>query len=664
MADEEIEGGIVLVYVDNYPRMIALLRTARRYAQRRGLPWVVLHSENRHHPDGKEERMRVLQAMTLAEEMGGTTETIEACTPFEAVCTFSEKQRQHGMPVQMVFIGETRNSDFFTRLFPTLAQRLRKALSCPVETVPLEGESIETKPWFDWRQITEMPFMHLLYALAGVVAAVLFIEGVSEVLPQAFQSVPNLHTPFIISTAFIAGRFGLLPGLITALVGYLTRRLAYVYPSFEALIVTPGDAMSFFMFIAVAMILGLWVNHTRLTGQQREEQLQRMQALFRMYHVSMRAATYEKTLEGLYQELSRALKTEVIFFLPSPFNPERLEAAMPREVSLNSEDQAALIRCWTEAKVVGFGTAYYHDCPFRFKPLVTTTAAIGVMAIRMDRKSVADESHRRLLTAIADSVALILERVTMSQAMEDIRLREEREKLRAMLLSSVSHDLKTPLASVIGSLSVYRSVAEQLPEAQRTMLIQTALEEAQRLDSFITNILDMTRLESGQIRFREEWITPSLLMRHVVKRLHGRLQNHRFTVQRPSAGDGEIGVDVMMMEQVLQNILDNAVKYTPQGAQVDVSWGMQGNHFQIQVRDSGPGIPDGQFEKIFDKYARIRRQDSQVAGTGLGLAIARAILQAQGGGIFASNHADGGAVFTITLPKWRKLEQVEEKRVA
>jgi two-component system, OmpR family, sensor histidine kinase KdpD len=665
MADEkEIEGGVVLVYVDNYPRMIALLRTARRYAQRRGLPWVALHSENRHHPDGKEKRVRVLQAMTLAEEMGGTTETIEARTPFEAVRVFAEKQREHGMPVQMVFIGEVSPPGFFARLFPSLASRLRKVLSCQVETVSLEGEPLEAKPWFGWRHITEIPLMHVLYAVAGVAAAVLFIEGLNDIFPEAFRSAPNRRTPFIIATAFIAGRFGLVPGLITALVGYITLRLTYVYPSLESLMMTPGDALSFFMFIAVAMILGLWVHHTRLTGQQREEQLQRMQALFRMYHVSMRAATYEKTLEALHQELARALKTEIIFFLPPPFNPERLEPAMPREVGLNSEDHAALTLCWTEAKVVGFGTAYYHNCPFRFKPLVTPTAAIGVMAIRMDRKSVADESYRRLLSSIADSVALILERVTMSQAMEDIRMREEREKLRAMLLSSVSHDLKTPLASVIGSLSVYRSVAEQLPEVQRVMLIQTALDEAQRLDSFITNILDMTRLESGQIRFREEWITPSLLMRHVVKRLHGRLQHHRFTVQRPSAGDGEVGVDVMMMEQVLQNILDNAVKYTPQGAQIDVNWGMQGNHFQIQVRDNGPGIPDGQFEKIFDKYARIRRQDSQVAGTGLGLAIARAILQAQGGGISANNHPEGGAVFTITLPKWRKLEQAEDKKVA
>jgi two-component system sensor histidine kinase KdpD len=660
----EAEGGIVLVYVDNYPRMIALLRMARRYAQRRGLPWVALHSENRHHPDNKEKRIRILQAMTLAEEMGAITETVEAPTPFEAVRLFADRQREHDMPVQMVFVGEMIETNFFARLFPSLARRLAGTLPCPVEAVPLEGEPVSNAPWFDWRHITEMPLMHIVYALAAVAAAILFIEGMNELVPQAFSSAPNRRTPFIIATAFVAGRFGLVPGLMAALVGYVTMRLTYVYPSFESLMMTPGDALSFFMFIAVALILGLWVHHTRLTGQQREEQLRRMQALFRMYHVSLRAATYEKTLEALHQELSRAVKTEVVFFLPPPFNPERLEAAVPREVTLGPDDFAALMLCWAEAKVTGFGTGYYPQCPFRFKPLVTPTAAIGVMAIRMDRKSVADEAYRRLLSSIADSVALILERVTMSQAMEDIRLREEREKLRAMLLSSVSHDLKTPLASVIGSLSVYRSVADQLPEAQRTMLIQTALDEAQRLDSFITNILDMTRLESGQIRFREEWITPTHLMRHVVKRLQGRLQNHRFTVQRADPRDGEIGVDVMTMEQVLQNILDNAVKYTPPGTPIEVSWSMQGNQFQIQVKDGGPGIPEGQFEKIFDKYARIRRQDSQVAGTGLGLAIARAVIQAQGGGITAANQPGGGAVFTITLPRWRLVETSHEKKVA
>ncbi|HVY13174.1 MAG TPA: ATP-binding protein, partial [Alphaproteobacteria bacterium] len=459
------------------------------------------------------------------------------------------------------------------------------------------------------------------------------------------------------ASAFIAGRYGVLPGLITAVGSYVTMHFLYLEPTLHSLVRNPADAMDFALFISVAFVLGLLVSRQRAQVDMREEQIQRMQALFRMYRASLRTHTYQKTLEALHDELTAALKTEVIFFLPAPFNPDRIEAAMPVNPTLSEEDQGALELAWQEAKVTGFASHYYGRSHYRFKPLVTPGAVIGVIAFRMDKRSMVDEAYSRLRTAIADSVALILERLTLGQAMEEGRVREEREKLRSMLLSSVSHDLKTPLASVIGSLSVYRSIGAQLPEAQRSMLLQTALEEAQRLDSFITNILDMTRLESGQIQFKQEWVKASDLVRSVEKRLRDRLHAHPLTVVgRQAADQQEVCTDVMMTEQVLQNVLDNAAKYTPAGTGIEVNWGVQDGQFQFQVRDRGPGIPDGQLEKIFDKYARIKRTDSQSAGTGLGLAIARSVMQAQGGSITAANHPEGGAVFTIVLPAWRKLQ--------
>jgi two-component system sensor histidine kinase KdpD len=667
MANEEKGKGVVLAYVDGYPRVIALLRTARRYAQRHNLPWVVIHSENRQHPiTDKEIRVGVLQAFTLAEEMGATVETIDAPSAAEGIRRFAEKKNADGEPVHMVFVGEVEKHGF--RLFqkPPLAKELKRILPCAVEIIPLEGELSRNRPLFKLDNLREVRVMELFYAVTAVLAAILFVEVFNYFIPEAFGVLLlNRRAAFLIATAFIAGRYGLVPGLVTSVVSYVTMHFLYVDASLTGLFQRPTDFMDFGLFVIGASILGTLVNSNRATNEQRDEQIQRMQALFRMYHVSLRSHTYEKTLEALHRELSAALKTEVIFFLPAPFNPERVEAALPADPNLTDEDKAARDLCWAEAKVTGFATNYFQASPYRFKPLVTPSAAIGVLAIHMDKKTVADEAYRRLLTAISDSVALVLERVTMGQAMEDIRLREEREKLRAMLLSSVSHDLKTPLASVIGSLSVYRSIAAQLPEEQRIMLIQTALEEAQRLDSFITNILDMTRLESGQITFKQDWIKPSELAKSVLKRLRERLHYHH--VNFTEGPDNEICIDTMMTGQVLQNILDNAAKYTPHGTGIEFGWEIKNGVFQFRVRDGGRGIPNDQLEKIFDKYARIKRQDSQVAGTGLGLAIARAIMQAQGGGIVASNHPDGGAIFTIEIPKWRSVEEkpgVKEKQVA
>ncbi len=229
----------------------------------------------------------------------------------------------------------------------------------------------------------------------------------------------------------------------------------------------------------------------------------------------------------------------------------------------------------------------------------------------------------------------------------------ERGQLHAMLLSSVSHDLKTPLASVIGSLSVCRNLGGRLSDENRQTLIDNALTEALRLDSFITNILDMTRLESGQIVFKAQWSAPHHLIQDIQKRLHARLRQHALAIQPPRIQNLEIRMDAMMTGQILQNILDNACKYTPPGTRIEISWAVdEKSRAVLRVQDFGPGIAPDKLQEIFNKYTRIK-QDMPVAGTGLGLAIAKAVMKAQGGDILASNHPDGGALFTLTFPHWR-----------
>jgi two-component system sensor histidine kinase KdpD len=240
-------------------------------------------------------------------------------------------------------------------------------------------------------------------------------------------------------------------------------------------------------------------------------------------------------------------------------------------------------------------------------------------------------------------------------------MREEREKLRSMLLSSVSHDLKTPLASIIGSLSVYKRMrkSERLSPEIADELTETALDEAQRLDSFISNILDMTRIESGEIEFNKDWVTPYEPLAAIKKRLRQRLRYHKLEITT-SETEYEVEMDQMMTEQILQNLIDNAAKYSPANTEIQVSFGPDGKGFSYKIRDQGKGIPDDKFEAIFDKYERLRLTDSQIAGTGLGLAICKASKEKQNARIEVSNHEDGGAVFTIWFPKYRNL--IEEKR--
>lgn len=661
--------GIVVACVSDHPRMIVLLRTARNHAQRLGVPWVAIHIEDRRYPEKDQEaRIRILQNMTHAEEMGAIIEMVDARSVYQGITGFLNKLPLQDRTAVALFVGlnEKSKKGILATLFPSLQQQLKKKIppDCRLENIIIESHTASRPAWLKYLDTGHLQPAQFLYSLLAVGLALAIIEVLTHFMPDAFSDTTrNRSAIFMVACAYASAQFGLLPGILASFASTLALMMFYIPPYFSFNMENQNHVVNLSIFLAASFVIALLTNGTRQQIERLTEQMERMQAPFRMYRTSLRTHTYQKTLAAIHRELTSELKMNVIFYLPTPFNPERLEAAYPIDVSLSEEDLKALNLCWQEAKVTGFGTPHYPQSFYRFKPLLTPLAAIGVIAIRMDRKTVVDDALSHLLTAIADTAALVLERLRLGQAMEDGRVREEREKLRAMLLSSVSHDLKTPLASIIGSLSVFRSMGINLPEEQRNMLILTALEEAQRLDSFITNILDMTRIESGQITFKQEWVRPTELMQNVKRRLRDRLRHHELTVQNDSSEPVEICVDTSMTEQAIQNILDNAGKYTPAGNAIEIAWRTGDRGFALQVRDHGPGIPEDQSDKIFDKYTRIKRQDSQIAGTGLGLAIARSVIEAQGGTITVSNHPDGGAVFTIALPQWRKAE-TGEKRVA
>jgi two-component system sensor histidine kinase KdpD len=292
--------------------------------------------------------------------------------------------------------------------------------------------------------------------------------------------------------------------------------------------------------------------------------------------------------------------------------------------------------------------------------MLAPSGEIGALGVRPRTRTQLDAWFGRLLTAIADQTAAIIEHIELERSMEATRIREESEKLRSMLLSSVSHDLKTPLASIAGALSIYHKQGKRLTEEKRETLIETALGETERLDNFITNILDMTRLESGKVAFRQDWYDAQNFIHDVMKRLEHRLRQHQVIIYPHPTKEIEVYMDLMMMEQVLQNILDNACKYTPPGTLIEIRCnGEDGKEFFCRVHDHGAGLPADRLDHIFDKYARLQMKDSQVAGTGLGLAICKAIMEAHGGSVTAANHPEGGAVFTLRLPKWRKAKTTQ-----
>jgi two-component system sensor histidine kinase KdpD len=279
------------------------------------------------------------------------------------------------------------------------------------------------------------------------------------------------------------------------------------------------------------------------------------------------------------------------------------------------------------------------------------SGTVGVIGILRDLPGpLLTPDERRLLDALVDQVAVAIERVSLARGLAETRVLAETERLRAALLTSISHDLRTPLASIIGTVSSLRSYADKYDATDRDELLATLESEAERLNRFVGNLLDMTRLESGAIEMKLDLADVAEIVGAALERAGSVIAGHRIEVA--IAPDlPMLRLDPILFEQVLFNLLDNAAKYAPPGSRIDLRARQDGDVVAIEVIDQGPGIPPGDLERVFDKFYRVQAQDRRRAGTGLGLAICRGFIEAQGGRIVAENRRDrSGAVLTIRFP--------------
>jgi two-component system sensor histidine kinase KdpD len=279
----------------------------------------------------------------------------------------------------------------------------------------------------------------------------------------------------------------------------------------------------------------------------------------------------------------------------------------------------------------------------------TGRGPVAVIGLDSDKQGpILTPDEQRLLDALSDQAALAIERINLSEEFDKAQRAVERDRLQGALLTSISHDLRTPLASILGAADGLAGLPD-LTKEDREMLLSTIRDEAERLNRFIANLLDMTKLESGALAPNLDFVDIGEVIGSTLRRAEKMLGDHR--IETALASDlPMVRIDPVLFEQVLFNLLDNAAKYAPDGTAIRVEGRLEGNSVALRVLDEGPGIPKAELERIFDKFYRVRKSDSQRAGTGLGLAICRGFVEAMGGTIEAGNRVDRrGAVFTITL---------------
>ncbi|WP_415006765.1 ATP-binding protein [Aestuariivirga sp.] len=329
-------------------------------------------------------------------------------------------------------------------------------------------------------------------------------------------------------------------------------------------------------------------------------------------------------------------------------------AAMPPEDDLGTADWAAARWAVDHGEAAGWNTGTMPGARFLYLPLRTPHAVIGCIGIRPGTGKFSDET-RRVLDGLVGQASVALERTKLVSEAADAKTTAEAEKLRVTLLSSISHDFRTPLASIVGSISALRSLGTKMPAEDREDLLANIEEEAQHLSRFVTNLLDMTKLEGGAVQPRYDAVDVTEVTAAVVRRAKA-IWPHRLFNTRWDSGGVSMQGDASLLDQLLFNLIENACKYTPADMPVDVNVSRNLDRIILTVEDQGPGIPPQELERVFEKFHRVAPGDGRPSGTGLGLAICKAIAGALGGTVHAeSPAADGhGTRFVVNLPAERR----------
>jgi two-component system sensor histidine kinase KdpD len=371
------------------------------------------------------------------------------------------------------------------------------------------------------------------------------------------------------------------------------------------------------------------------------------------------AGTLDDVLWATAYQTALMLKVRVVLLLPED-GKITVKAGYPPEDILDEADIAAAKWAWENDRAAGRGSDTLPGAKRLFLPMHTGRGAIGIMGIDSDKPGpLFTPDQRRLVDALRDQGALAIERVRLVEEMDRVERTAETERLRSALLTSISHDLKTPLAAVLGAASTLRDLGGKLRDGEKAELLGTIIDESERLNRFIANLLDMTKLESGAVIPNVALHDIGEIVGSALRRASRILAHHE--VELELAPDlPMLELDAVLFEQALFNLLDNAAKYAPPETTVRIHGWQSGESVCLQILDEGSGIPAADLDHVFDKFYRAQKTDQVRAGTGLGLAISRGFVEAMHGTIIAANRADRtGAAFTISLPIPRMRQRLD-----
>ncbi|MFY2762600.1 DUF4118 domain-containing protein [Arenimonas sp. MALMAid1274] len=628
----------VLVAIDGFDNSEYLVRAARKLAERRQAPWTVAYVDT---GGGDDARQRMVeQCFALARRLGGDVATLRGTSVVGELIAWAS---QHA--VSTIVIARTRERRLARMFNRTLTQQLLQRgahfeltiINTPYARARARRQIESPGPGSG----REFALATLAVALSVAVAA----------LAERLLSLEELSLVFIPAVMWVAVRARMGVAAYAALLCFLAYNFFFIEPRYTFDIAAGQGVVTVAVFLVVALICGRLANRLRSQVLMLRAANARTEALQVLGQQLATAADEGEVHRAATRQLRAALSAEVVVLVAAEGRGLAPVAAEPGGATLDVSAAAAADWCLQHLQPAGRYTDTLNGAGWWCLPLAQGDRGLGVVALRPDAtvKQLAPEVSS-LAQAMVQDLAQAMARTRLVDALETARVTGETERLRAALLSSVSHDLRSPLSSIIGSAESLSAYRDRLSAEDQRTLAEGILSEGQRLDRYIQNLLDMTRLGHGTLQLKREWIGLDEIAGSAITRLR-KLVPGTLVETRLAPGLPLLYVHPALVEQGLFNILENAAKFSPAGAAVVLEAGLVEGQLRIDVSDRGPGIPEDERRRVFDMFYSVERGDRGAQGTGLGLAICQGMMGAHGGVVEALPGRDGvGTTIRITLP--------------
>lgn len=618
--------GRLLVAVQGDAQAERLVRHASRVAERRHLPWTLVHVDSGRGLDD-EGRQRLMAAQRLAERLGGEVVRLRATDVADALLQHAAQRR-----ATVLLLAAARRRVWGQGLPGRLLGRAKG-----LEVAVLDREAVEAPRPRRWRPTVRRWHLALAVLVSALAAALSW--GLSTWL-----ALPNISLVFLAGVLVVAVVGGLGPALLSAGLSFLLYDFLFIAPLYSFSVDLQDDVLTLLFFLFMATVTGnLATAQRRQLLALRDTQAHTDELLELSRHLAA-ASDREAVLEAARRHFEGWTDVHVTVHGQDP------HVALELPSSRAEVDRATAQWAWKHGQAAGQGTSTLPASQAWWWPLCVEGGSVGLIGLWPKAGQPIPEARRRLVMALGQPLGQALARAALAEELEAARLLGETETLRSALLASVSHDLRTPLTAMRGSLESLQLFGDTLGQADRDALLDGTRLECERLDRYIQNLLDMTRLGHGALSLARDWVAPADIVACAVQRLQAVLAPVRLRLDLPE-GLPLLYAHPALIEQALVNVLENAARFSPAQGQVVVSAAVEGDRLGLSISDQGPGIPPEERAKVFDLFYTASRGDRGGQGTGLGLAICQGMVGAHGGQVSVEAGPGGcGTCITLHLP--------------